>query len=208
MTTTEDTSCKLCNTPDSGFVYHYDDHMAGGYGSTRYDMRRLVWLKDAPEELDYDDGVCDLCVDRMVRDDLLEEIKNSGLSQKAFKNIFLMGARNMYAQYALERKVPQEALDLDENGVAAIERLRRSIFPDPSTHPQGALRLDENYGTSAYNTGKSHAVAAVMLGYACGESPDFSAAAAAYAENMVEHVQFIERLLGELNDAVELDKDD
>lgn len=200
MDTMDDTPCKLCETPNSAYVYHCGDYMAGGYGSAEYDMRRLVWLKDAPAILEDDSAVCDQCVTKMVEDGMLEEIKKSGLSEEAYKNIFLMGVRHMYSAYLLERKPPEQTRELDDEGVSAIERLRGSIHTDHSSQLQGALELDADFGDSAYNTGKSHALAAVMLGYAGGDSPDFSDAAETYAQRIIEYVNFIERLLGDIVD--------
>ena len=128
----EDYECQLCgkthdedNTHEGVFVY-------GGYGSTRYDETKLIWLTDVPDSLEVKDRICDSCIDTLVEDRHLEAFsgvfdRDAGrtMSAEGYARVFMLGAEQMFQICANARGKRQEpAQEMSANDEAEIVRLR------------------------------------------------------------------------------------
>lgn len=206
----DDHTCTVCgadagDTDNNGVIVH------GGYGSTRYDETRLIWLVRG-EEVAKPGMLCDDCIDGFVAEGKLEafaasiaSLPEGTPSEAAYRELFAHGARRVYSAYWEEMgEAPYARRSLDDAGRESIERLRRMMVGDGDIYNIAQLERAKE-ARRAMDVGEAHAMAAISLGFG-EEDPGFEEAAATWAaERMARANDFREtwelfRSLGAVQD--------
>jgi hypothetical protein len=177
-------TCALCGSDDAGDTTHHVDIVYGGFGSAKFDETKLVWIGDAPD-LSSSDRLCDDCISHFILEGRLEEFTNAmdsevgkTMSVAGYTTVFLMGADRFYTAICSARgSFPIATEEWDH---ARITSMRGALEFDPS---EKHFATEDNIalGSKAYDLGRAHAAAAVLLNMASGASPDFKDDARCFA---------------------------
>lgn len=191
-------SCQTCGKNHDQDNTHHGDYVYGGYGSTKYDETKLVWVAPAPEALEMGGHICDACIDFQVENGALEAFRSvfdagevDVMSAKGYTKVFQMAAARMYeAAVSARGSVPEPVAPLTDEENEAIARYRSRICGDPtraqviSTGPKGS-----QHAKLAWDMGEAHVMAGLIMGKIGGDAPDFSAAAKEFGERLAEFDQ-------------------
>ena len=188
-------NCQVCKKEHDQDNTHLGDIVYGGYGSTKYDETKLVWVASVPKALELGGHICDGCIDQQVENGALEAYSSAFLleettqmSAKGYAKLFEMGARDMYAICVSARgALPDPVIPLTKEATDAIVKLRGSIRSDPSrdTNVVHVARNPE-HGLLSRELGKAHVLAGMILGLIGGKTPDFSPAAEDFGRRLEE----------------------
>lgn len=186
-------SCQTCGKDHDQDNTHHGDYVYGGYGSTKYDETKLVWLASPPEILEMGGHICDTCIDLQVESGALEAFSAvfdkdavDVMSAKGYAKVFEMAAERMYEACVKARgSAPDPIAPLSDEESEAIAAFRARICGDPTrSNVISVGARGSQHAKLAWDMGEAHVMAGLIMGKIGGEAPDFSMAATDFGDRL------------------------
>lgn len=185
-------SCQTCGKTHDQDNTHHGDYVHGGYGSTKYDETKLVWVAPAPDPLEMGGHICDACIDVQVENGALEAFSSvfsadeiNEMSAKGYAKVFEMAADRMYVTCVRARGSVPDAVDpLTAEEVEAIPDFRSRLCSDPTRSNVISLGKGQKHAKLAWDMGEAHVLAGLIIGKIGGDQPDFGAAGVDFGESL------------------------
>jgi len=195
-------SCQTCGKTHDQDNTHHGDYVHGGYGSTKYDETKLVWVAPAPDPLEMGGHICDACIDVQVENGALEAFSSvfsadeiNEMSAKGYAKVFEMAAERMYVSCVNARgTAPEPAAPLTSDESEALAAFRSRICSDPTRSSVIRVGSGNKHATLAWDMGEAHVLAGLVLGKIGGDAPDFTAAGKEFGERLAEFDQSSDEL--------------
>lgn len=185
--------CQVCGNDHDQDNTHHGEYVHGGYGSTKYDETKLVWVAPAPKALEMGGHICDACIDVQVESGALEAFASvfnpkdvDEMSAKGYAKVFAMAAARMYeAAVSARGSVPDPVAPLTDEESEAIAWYRSRICSDPTRSAVISTGSKGNqHAKLAWDMGEAHVMAGLIMGKIGGDAPDFSAAGKDFGERL------------------------
>lgn len=185
--------CQVCGKDHDQDNTHHGDFVYGGYGSTKYDETKLVWVAPAPETLEMGGHICDACIDVQVESGALEAFSAvfdkdavDVMSAKGYAKVFEMAAERMYEACVKARgSAPDPIAPLSDEESEAIAAFRARICGDPTrSNVISVGARGSQHAKLAWDMGEAHVMAGLIMGKIGGEAPDFSMAATDFGDRL------------------------
>jgi hypothetical protein len=208
--------CQVCGCDHDQDNTHEGNYVHGGYGSTKYDETKLIWVGQVPSTLEKGGHICDDCIDKQIESGTLEAFSSvfdpdetNQMSAKGYAKVFELGAHDMYASCVAARgSIPEPVGPLTDEDLEAIEQLRSRICKDPSRSNYISISQNPQHGKLARDIGEAHVLAGLILGKIGGDAPDFSKAAEKFGHRLAEFDNYSCNLFDELMAAAATEEPD
>jgi hypothetical protein len=208
--------CQVCGKDHDQDNTHHGDFVYGGYGSTKYDETKLVWVAPAPETLEMGGHICDACIDVQVESGALEAFASvfnaddvDEMSAKGYAKVFAMAADRMYISCVNARgSIPEPVAPMTSDENEALADFRSRLCSDPTRSSVIRVGSGNKHASLAWDMGEAHVLAGLILGKIGGEAPDFSAAAEEFGARLAEFDQSTCQLFDDMMASIETEVED
>ncbi|HDZ51556.1 hypothetical protein LCGC14_0111540 [marine sediment metagenome] len=209
-------SCQTCGKTHDQDNTHHGDYVHGGYGSTKYDETKLVWVAPAPDPLEMGGHICDACIDVQVENGALEAFSSvfsadeiNEMSAKGYAKVFQMAADRLYASCVSARgSVPEPVAPLNDEEIEAIADFRSRLCNDPTRSNVISLGKGQKHAKLAWDMGEAHVLAGMILGKIGGDNPDFEAAGVDFGDRLAAFDENTSSLFADMMSSIEADTED